>query len=130
MEKINILIWKMIPNYENLYEISNYGEIKSLISNKILKASVDRFGYVRFSAIKNKKQKTLRVHRLVGELFIPNPKNLPQLNHKDGNKLNNQACNLEWITDSDNKKHAYANGLMKSGNQYKKRKRQNLKRYI
>ena len=81
-------IWKDIPNYEGLYQISNFGNVKSLISNKILKPSKDRFGYVRFNALKDKKQKTLRIHRLVMEIF--NPINITmQVNHIDGNKLNN-----------------------------------------
>lgn len=120
--------WKEIPDYENIYSISDLGNVKSTYSNKILKPSSDRYGYVRFSATKNKKQKTLRIHRLVAELFIPNPLNLPQVNHIDGNKLNCAKSNLEWTTDSDNKLHAYANGLMIGGNEYSKI-RQDLPRY-
>jgi hypothetical protein len=120
--------WKDIPGYGELYIISDLGNIKSLYSGKLIKPSVDRFGYCRFSATKNKKQKTLRIHRLVGELFIPNPENLPQLNHKDGNKTNNSKDNLEWSTDSDNKIHAYATGLMIGGNEHTK-VRSNLPRY-
>lgn len=121
--------WRGVPNYEGLYEISDLGNVKSLYSNKILKPSVDKYGYVRFSATKDKKQKTLRIHRLVAELFVPNPLNLPQVNHIDGNKLNCTKSNLEWSTDSDNKLHAYAHGLMTPGNQYKKRNKQDLPRY-
>lgn len=121
--------WKDIKNYEGLYQISNFGNVKSLITNKILKPSIDRYGYTRFSATRDKKQKTLRIHRLVGECFISNPNNLPQLNHIDGNKLNNNYLNLEWCSDSDNKKHAYKQGLMLSGNQYKKRLKKDLPRY-
>lgn len=120
--------WKDVPNYEGLYQISDLGNVKSIYSNKILKPSVDKFGYVRFSATKNKIQKTLRLHRLVAKVFIPNPNNLPQVNHLDGNKLNCAKSNLEWSTDSDNKFHAYANGLMIGGNQHSKT-RQNLPRY-
>lgn len=124
----NMENWKEIPNYEGLYQISNFGNVKSLISNKILKPSKDRFGYVRFNALKDKKQKTLRIHRLVMEIF--NPINITmQVNHIDGNKLNNNINNLEWCTDSDNKKHAYKLGLMKPGNQYTSREKQDLPRY-
>ena len=120
--------WKDVPNYEGLYEISDLGNVKSTYSNQLLKPSADKYGYVRFSATKNKKQKTLRIHRLVAELFIPNPNNLPQVNHLDGNKLNCAKSNLEWSTDSGNKLHAYANGLMIGGNEHSKT-RQNLPRY-
>lgn len=120
--------WKDVPNYEGLYQISSMGNIKSSYTNKILKPSIDKFGYSRFSATKNKKQKTLRIHRLVGELFIANPNNLPQINHKDGIKTNNFKDNLEWSTDSNNKFHAYANRLMIGGNEYSKT-RQDLPRY-
>lgn len=121
-------IWKEIPNYEGLYQISNFGNVKSLISNKILKPSKDRFGYVRFNALKDKKPKTLRIHRLVMEIFNPINTTM-QVNHIDGNKLNNHIDNLEWCSDSDNKKHAYKLGLMKPGNQYTNRERQDLPRY-
>lgn len=120
--------WKDVPDYKGLYSVSNLGNVKSEYTNKLLKPSVDRFGYVRFSATKNKKQKTLRIHRLVAEIFIPNPNNLPQVNHKDGNKLNNTIFNLEWCTDSDNKLHAYKEGLMIGGNEYSKT-RKDLPRY-
>lgn len=121
-------VWKDIPNYEGLYEISDFGRVRSLYTNKILKPSIDRYGYARFSATKNKTQKTLRVHRLVMEVFAPRVGAL-QVNHKDGIKLNNRLDNLEWCTDSENKIHAYELGLMTSGNQYKQRPKQDLPRY-
>jgi hypothetical protein len=58
------------------------------------------------------------VHRLVGELYIPNPENLPQIDHKDTNKLNNHYTNLEWVTNKENRDRAIQNGLMKHGEQY------------
>lgn len=120
--------WKIIPEYEEYYLISNLGNVKSLYTNKVLKPSFDKFGYARFSATKNKKQKTLRIHRLVAKLFIPNPNNLPQVNHIDGDKTNNSSDNLEWCTDSENKIHAYKKGLMIGGNEHSK-VRKNLPRY-
>lgn len=119
--------WKDIPNYENLYQISDLGRIKSLYSNKILKPSFDKFGYARFSATKNKVQKTLRIHRIVMDVFSPSKIKM-QVNHIDGDKTNNRLNNLEWCTDSENKLHAYANGLMTGGNEYSKIK-QDLPRY-
>lgn len=121
-------IWKDVPEYENIYQVSNYGNIKSLISNRLLKPSKDRFGYVRFNAIKDKKPKTLRIHRLVMNVFNPINTKM-QVNHIDGDKTNNHINNLEWCTDSENKIHAYKTGLMVPGNQYRKRQKQDLQRY-
>ena len=120
--------WKDVPGYEWLYQISDFGNVKSLISNRLLKPSQDKFGYVRFNALKNKKSKTLRIHRLVMEVFNP-INSFMQVNHIDGNKLNNRLNNLEWCADSDNKKHVYKTGLMATGNQYSKRIKQDLPRY-
>jgi hypothetical protein len=63
-------------------------------------------------------RKNKYVHRLVGELYIPNPDNLPQIDHKDSNKLNNHYTNLEWVTNKENMDRAIKNGLMKHGEQY------------
>lgn len=121
-------IWKDVPNYEGIYQVSNLGRIKSNYKNNILKPSVDRFGYVRFSATKNKKQRTIRIHRLVIEVFDP-INSMMQVNHINGDKKDNRLCNLEWCTDSENKIHAYANGLMKAGNQYTGKTKRDLPRY-
>ena len=112
-------IWKDIPNYENSYQVSNLGRVKSL-GNKsnhkkeiILKQS-NVMNYQCVSLRKNNKAKMFKIHRLVAQTFIPNPSNLPQVNHKDGNKLNNKLNNLEWCTASENIKHAFKTGLKKS----------------
>lgn len=129
--------WKDIPQYEGLYQVSNLGNAKSLdrlaknrakLKGKSIKLNADKFGYLRFTVTKGNKSKTLRIHRLVGILFIPNPLNLPAINHKDGVKSNNSKDNLEWCTDSDNKKHAYKTGLMIGGNEHSK-VRKDLPRY-
>ena len=99
-------IWKDIKGYEDLYQISNYGEVKSLEKKagfstrkeKILKQHLDKDGYVKVYLCKNNKVKFLSVHRLIAEAFIPNPNNFPQINHKDENKQNNKIENLEWCT--------------------------------
>lgn len=97
-------IWKEINGYPN-YQISNFGNVKSLKNNKILKFSLEQ--YKRCSLYKEGKRKTFRVHRLVANAFIPNPNNYKTVNHIDGNKYNNCVDNLEWCTLSYNIKHSY-----------------------
>ena len=110
-------IWKSIEGYKDKYLISNYGNIKSLIDNnkktreKILKQRIGNTGYMYINLWKNSKVKSKKIHRLVAEAFIPNPHNLPCVNHIDGNKLNNNIENLEWCTQSYNIKHAIENNL-------------------
>ena len=97
-------IWKDIKGYKGFYMISSYGRIKSLkridnnnhfIRERILKQG-DNNGYKHVSLSKNGKTKIFKVHRLVAEAFIPNPNNLPQVNHKDENHSNNCVSNLEY----------------------------------
>ena len=78
-------IWKDILGYEGLYQVSNFGRVKSTKFGKerILKLTKDKDGYLIVNLYKNNKSKTLKVHRLVAEVFLPNPYNLPQVNHKD-----------------------------------------------
>lgn len=108
-------IWKPIPDYED-YQISTFGRVKSFKrgAQKILKPMIGR-GYLRIALTKNGKTKIFSVHRLVTLAFIPNPQNKPQINHIDGCKLNNFVDNLEWMTASENTKHAHDNGLATSG---------------
>ena len=119
-----------IVGYEGLYQVSNLGEIKSLPKTKVcinknystkekyLKTTINNKGYKRVFLYKNKKAKVFYIHRVVAQAFIPNPNKLIQVNHKDGNKQNNCIDNLEWISCSDNIKHAYNNGLKKPHNKY------------
>ena len=96
-------VWKDIPGYEGVYQVSNTGKVRSLNyrgtgKTKILKQSTSKHGYKKVVLYKNKKGKTYLVHRLIAQTFIPNPNNWPQVNHKDENKTNNVAWNLEWCT--------------------------------
>ena len=110
-------IWKPINNYEEIYEVSNTGSIRSLERRGNWKAHIMSLinstdGYIRVTLCKNSKAKMYLVHRLVAEHFIPNPGNKPCINHKDGNKQNNKVDNLEWCTYSENELHAMNTGLV------------------
>lgn len=90
--------WKPIIGYENLYKISNLGNILSLRKNRILKHHMITGGYFVVQLSKKGKSRNWLVHRLVAEAFIDNPNKLPEINHKDENKANNAVSNLEWCT--------------------------------
>ena len=104
--------WKVVKGFEN-YLVSSLGNVKTINGKlkKVVYDSKNDYGYVELW--KNNKGKKFRIHRLVAETFIPNPKNLPVINHIDGNKLNNVVENLEWCTHQENTKHAMQNGLIK-----------------
>lgn len=116
-------VWKPISGYEGLYEISNYGNVRSLerykvyrnelrtIHAKILKYNTITSGYKQVALYKSGKRKCLLIHRLVAEAFIDNPHNLPQVNHKDGNKTNNNVANLEWCTAKENMVHSVEHNI-------------------
>ena len=103
--------WKAIQGYEGIYEVSNFGNVRSLprykrgnfdskvfIEGKTIKQVKNNRGYYIVQLSKNNKVKNFSVHRLVAEAFIPNPNNFPQVNHKDEDKSNNRVSNLEWMT--------------------------------
>lgn len=98
--------WKDIQNYEGLYQVSNLGRVKSFRqstklrckSEYILKPFIANNGYSQVTLYNNTKKHKFLVHRLVACAFIPNPDNLPQINHKDEDRTNNVVENLEWCT--------------------------------
>lgn len=106
--------WRPIPQYEGLYEISTFGKVRSialytnhhtLVMRKsaiMLKQEITVDGYSRVVLCKNGMKKHMAVHRLVALTYIPNPNNLPQVNHKDENPQNNSVDNLEWCTGKQN----------------------------
>jgi hypothetical protein len=115
--------FRNIRYYEEKYEVSSNGEVKSLerkvnhngrtrtVKERVLATSL-RAGYKIVKLNKNGKQETFYVHRLVCAAYIENPENKPEVNHKDGNKLNNDYRNLEWCTHQENVIHAYQTGLI------------------
>ena len=92
-------IWKNIEGYEGKYQVSNLGRVKSMIGQeKVLHPKKHRNGHLQIGLHKDKKRKTMYIHRLVAQAFIPNPDNLPCVNHKDECPSNNNVDNLEWCT--------------------------------
>lgn len=116
-------IWKPIDETNGEYEVSNKGNIKSLDRYVNSNGDNKRFGkgkILKFTIVNYYKTFIVKgiaysVHKIVALYFIPNPNNLPQINHIDGNKANNDISNLEWCTAGENIKHALSTGLRKSG---------------
>lgn len=118
-------IWKDIYGYEGLYKVSNLGNVisceryvstcgngKRLIKPQILKHFYCPGGYLQVNLWKNNKSKTTMIHRLVAKTFIDNPNNLPEVNHKDEDKANNNVENLEWCTSKYNANYGTRNKRM------------------
>ena len=96
--------WKAIAGYEGIYEVSDLGRVRSLKygKEKILKPGKNQGGYLHVVLCKDGQSKTITVHRLVADAFVPNPNNLETINHKDEVKTNNTVTNLEWMSQKDN----------------------------
>ena len=106
-------IWKNIEGYEGKYQVSNLGRVKSMIGQeKVLHPKKHRNGHLQIGLHKDKKRKTMYIHRLVAQAFIPNPDNLPQVNHIDENKENNHVDNLEWCTNQYNTEYSQAKAVI------------------
>jgi hypothetical protein len=115
-------IWHPCAGFETHYEVSNLGNVRSIarvannghnngvrrLQSKMLKPCLSKSGYLLVSFCVDNIKSNHNVHRLVARAFIPNESNKPQVNHKDGDKLNNSVENLEWATASENTKHAYS----------------------
>ncbi len=125
--------WKPVNDFEGLYEINNYGEVRSLdrlvfhrgnqtyhfLEGRTLKSRVNNRGYQAVVLSKEGKCYTKFIHRLMADAFLPNPLSKKYINHRDGVKTNNALENLEWVSHSENMKHAYALGLIKPKKQTK-----------
>lgn len=110
-------VWKDIQGYEGRYQISNKGRVKGLPINEkfckrseeiVLKPFVCGSGYQEVILSLDGQRKPKLIHRMVAEAFLPNPTEKREVNHKDGNKLNNEYTNLDWVTPSENIIHSYA----------------------
>lgn len=102
--------WRQIKG--TVYSVSDTGEVRNDKTDRIKHTSSDNRGYRIVDLYDGSgNRKTCKVHRLVGEAFIPNPNNKPQINHIDGNKTNNNVENLEWVNQSENMIHAWRTGL-------------------
>lgn len=107
------MLWKDIANFKGRYSVSMRGEIYSKKNHLIMKQTTNT-GYLRLSLVSNDgRRRGKYVHRLVAETFIPNPEGKSQVNHKDGNPLNNRVDNLEWVTPKENMIHASELGRFK-----------------
>lgn len=107
-------IWKYIEGYDNKYSISNYGNVRNNFTNKIIIGDINNAGYRRICLYKPKEpNKKYFIHRLVAYYFCKGYNKNLIVNHIDGNKQNNRSDNLEWVTRSQNDKHAFANNLRK-----------------
>lgn len=102
---------------DNMYLVSVNGDVFSKFTNRFLVKSKSQTGYLVVNIRVEGVRQPVYIHRLVAEAFIVNPENKPFVNHKDGNKHNNSVSNLEWVTDPENKEHAWSIGLMAQGEQ-------------
>lgn len=127
---MNKEIWKPVINYEDSYEVSSLGKVRSIdryvpifngrrfSKGKIKDFKYDKDGYCIVHLYKNQKCNSSYVHRLVAKAFIPNPENKPQVNHIDGIKTNNKSENLEWCTGLENSQHSWK--YLNRNNQHRK----------
>ena len=109
--------WITINGFSN-YEISDEGLVRNKVTQYILKGRLSKSGYYQVSLKEDAtgKFKNQYIHRLVAIHFIDNSENKREVNHKDGNKLNNNLNNLEWVTTSENQKHRHSIGIRKTSN--------------
>lgn len=101
-------MWKDIKGYEGLYQVSDKGQVRRFYKDRYPKMLKNRpsANYYTVSLSNKCAKKTFAVHRLVAETFLDKPEGATEVNHKDGNKLNNRVENLEWVTQKENQQHA------------------------
>lgn len=124
------IIWRICP-IADFFEVSTAGDVRLITRKRMIKPCNNGNGYLYVTKVFSyKKRKHYYVHRLVAATFLDNPDNLPEVNHKDGNKQNNNVTNLEWCTRSGNKLHAYRIGLQKPSDKQREVARQNAIRAL
>ena len=106
--------WKKISGANDYYEVSNLGRVRTR-NNRIRKQFFGTWGYLQVSLYDKDKIKTFKIHRIVALAFVDNPDKKTQVNHKDNNKTNNNANNLEWVTPKENSHMAARDRLYKTG---------------
>jgi hypothetical protein len=107
--------WKEVAGTDGRLLVSDQGRVKSLLRDgRILKATPDKKGYLRLRVTLDRKKYVYKMHRLVATAFVPNPYGKEQVNHINGDKHDNRADNLEWVTNRENAHHAIENGLWRS----------------
>lgn len=109
-------IWKDIKGYENIYQVSNFGNVKNTRTNRIIKSKKNSKGYMLVGLYKDGERKNFYVHRLVAIAFLQNPLKLQYINHKDENKENNNVDNLEWCSCSYNNNYGTRNNKVSNAN--------------
>lgn len=97
----NTCEWRSTFIFPDFYSVSNNGDVRNKKTGKLLKPGKDKFGYFYYVLCVNGNRKTVKGHRLVANAFIPNPQNKPTVNHKNGIRTDNRACNLEWMTNKE-----------------------------
>ena len=107
-------IWQSISDYGDKYEVSNFGRVRNK-KGSVLKPFLTHGGYLMVALCFKGTKTNIRLHRLVAKTFIPNSDYKAEVNHKNGIKTDNSVTNLEWITKSENMKHAYKIGLQTKG---------------
>lgn len=104
---------KPIPEYEGIYTIDEYGTVMRVETHRVLAPCINKqTGYLYVGLWKNNVGRTFSVHRLVARVYVPNPDNKPHVNHRNSERLDNHAGNLEWCTQQENMQHAYQEGFM------------------
>ena len=119
MNDYNTELWRVVEGFGGVFEISNYGRLKRVINSKnmpdnnLLKGEITIHGYRQYHMKVSGVSRKMKAHRLVALAFIDNPHGYKQVNHIDGNKLNNEVSNLEWCDARHNNLHALRTGLRK-----------------